>query len=128
MDHLELTGGVSYDRVHYPRDIDTAPVSNSEADTDQVSPKAGIIWSPFDTTHLRAAYTRSLGGVFDDTSVRLEPVQVAGFTQAFRSIAPESVIGLVPGTRFTTYGAGLDQQFKGNTYVSIDAEHCDGRW
>jgi hypothetical protein len=54
--------------------------------------------------------------------VRLEPVQVAGFTQAYRSIAPESVIGLVPGTRFTTYGVGLDQSFPTSTYVSIDGE------
>jgi len=60
--------------------------------------------------------------VFYDTSVRLEPTQVAGFNEAFRSIIPESVVGLVPGTRFTTYGVGLDRSFKSNTYLSIDGE------
>jgi len=121
-DQVELTGGLSYDHLHYPLDIDTSPISNAEADKDQVSPKAGIIWSPLPDTHLRGAYTRSLGGVFYDTSVRLEPTEVAGFNQAFRSIIPESVVGLVPGSRFTTYGAGLDQSFPTKTYLSIDAQ------
>jgi len=121
-DQLQLTAGVSYDRLHYPRDIDTSPISNEETHKDQVSPKLGMIWSPLPDTHLRAAYTRSLGGLFSDASVRLEPVQIAGFNQAFRSIAPESAVGLVPGTRFTTYGAGLDRSFKSNTYLNIDGE------
>jgi Tfp pilus assembly protein PilF len=121
-EQLELTGGVAYDRLHFPRDIDTQPITGAEADTDQVSPKAGVIWSPTPETHLRAAYTRSLGGAFIDSSVRLEPVQIAGFTQAFRSIAPESLIGTVPGSRFTTYGVGLDRSFKSNTYLSVEGE------
>jgi Tfp pilus assembly protein PilF len=121
-DQLQITGGVTYDRLRYPRDIDTSPITGAEAVTEQFSPKAGIVWSPTEHTHLRGAYTRSLGGVFFDSSVRLEPTQVAGFNQAFRSIIPESVVGLVPGTRFTTYGVGLDQSFKTQTYLSIDGE------
>jgi Tfp pilus assembly protein PilF len=121
-DRLQLTAGLSYDHLHYPRDIDTSPITEQQNNIDQFSPKAGVIWSPLDDTHLRAAYTRSLGGVFYDTSVRLEPTQVAGFNQAFRSVLPESVAGLVPGTRFTTYGIGLDQSFKSNTYLSIDGQ------
>jgi len=121
-DQVQLTGGVSYDRLHYPRNIDTSPITHEETDIDQVSPKAGIIWSPLPDTHFRAAYTRSLGGVFYDTSVRLEPTQVAAFNQAFRSLIPESVVGLVPGTRFTTYGVGVDQSFKWQTYLSLDGQ------
>ena len=63
--------------------------------------------------------------MFYDTSVRLEPSQVAGFNQAFRSIIPESAVGLVPGTRFTTYGLGLVQSFKSNTYLTLDGEILD---
>lgn len=126
-DQLQLTGGLSYDHLHYPRDIDTSPISTAEASLDQYSPKAGVIWSPLPDTHLRGAYTRSLGGAFYDTSVRLEPTQVAGFNQAFRSIIPESVVGLVPGSHFTTYGVGLDQAFKTRTYLSIDAELLKSR-
>ena len=123
LDSLLLVGGVSYDRLRYPRDIDTSPITGDEADISRVSPKAGIIWSPLPDTHLRGAYTRSLGGVFYDQSVRLEPTEVAGFNQAFRSIIPESVVGLVPGTRFETWGLGLDQAFKKTgTYLTIEGD------
>jgi outer membrane receptor protein involved in Fe transport len=120
-DSLLLVGGVSYDQLRYPDDIDTSPITSDEADISRVSPKAGIIWSPLPDTHLRGAYTRSLGGVFYDQSVRLEPTEVAGFNQAFRSIIPESVVGLVSGTRFETWGVGFDQAFKKTgTYLTIE--------
>ena len=102
---LQVIGGASYDHVRFPSDIDTPPIAVNEKSVDQVSPKAGLLWSPTPDTHFRAAYTRSLGGVFFDNSVRLEPVQIAGFDQAFRSIAPESAVGIVPGTRFVTFTA-----------------------
>jgi outer membrane receptor protein involved in Fe transport len=122
-DSLLLSAGVSYDHLNYPRNIDTSPITDDETSKEQVSPKAGIIWSPLPDTHLRGAYTRSLGGVFYDTSVRLEPTQVGGFNQAFRSIAPESAVGLVPGTEFETWGAGLDHSFKKTgTYFSVEGE------
>jgi tetratricopeptide (TPR) repeat protein len=107
-DDLQLTAGVSYDRLTYPRNVDTSPIEDREKSRDQVSPKAGLIWSPVKDTHLRAYYAQSLGGVFFDSSVKLEPTQIAGFNQSFRSLIPESVIGLVPGTSFETYGVGLD--------------------
>jgi len=123
LDSLQLIGGVTYDHLHFPRNIDTAPISDAEESKDQVSPKAGILWSPWKDTHLRAAYTRSLGGVFFDQSVRLEPVQVAGFNDAFRSLIPESVAGLAPGTRFETWGVGLDQRIEPTrTYFLVQGE------
>lgn len=128
-DTLRVTAGVSYDRLHYPRNLDTAPISDEEATKDQVSPKAGIVWSPWPDTHLRGAYTRSLGGVFFDNSVRLEPTQIGGFTQAYRSLVPESVAGLVPGTEFETWGAGVDHTLRRTgTYLVLQGEllHSDG--
>ena len=122
-DSLLLVGGASYDRLRYPDDIDTAPITSTESDINRLSPKAGVIWSPLPDTHLRGAFTRSLGGVFYDTSVRLEPTEVAGFNQAFRSMIPESVVGLVPGTRFETWGVGLDQAFKKTrTYLTVEGD------
>jgi hypothetical protein len=64
-----------------------------------------------------------LGGVFYDTSVRLEPVQIAGFNQAYRSLLPESAVGLVPGTSFDTYSLGFDHTFKTKTYFGIEGEY-----
>jgi outer membrane receptor protein involved in Fe transport len=120
---LRLTAGISYDRLHYPLNIDSAPIIGGEATREQFSPKVGLHWSPRQDTHLRFDYTRSLGGVFFDQSVRLEPTQVGGFNQSFRSLIPESVVGLVPGTRFETFGLGLDQNFKDTgTYLTVNAE------
>ncbi|MSU59586.1 MAG: hypothetical protein EXS35_15705 [Pedosphaera sp.] len=121
-DNLLLTAGLSYDHLYFPANVDTAPISQAQASRDKVSPKVGLLWSPAERTHLRGVYTRSLGGVFFDNSIRLEPVQVAGFSQAFRSLAPESIAGLVPGTEFETFGVGLDQSFSTRTYLTIQAE------
>jgi tetratricopeptide (TPR) repeat protein len=123
LDSLRLIGGVGYDRLHFPVNIDTSPISSQEDTTDMFTPKAAIVWSPTENTTLRGIYSRSLGGAFFDTSVRLEPTQLAGFTDAFRSLIPESVAGLVPGTKFETFGAGLDQKFGTGTYVTVQGEY-----
>jgi tetratricopeptide (TPR) repeat protein len=122
LESLRLTAGVSYDRLEYPENIDTSPIIDDETSKDQFSPKAGIVWQPFGDTYIRGAYTRSLGGVFFDTSIRLEPTQVAGINQAFRSLIPESVVGLVPGTRFETWGAGINQRLKSGLYLDVFGE------
>jgi Tfp pilus assembly protein PilF len=123
LEGLRLTAGASYDHLHYPENIDTAPITSAETSRDQVSPKLGLTYTPWEETRLRGAYTRSLGGVFFDTSVRLEPTQVGGFNQSFRSLIPESVAGLVPGTSFETWGVGLDQSFKKTgTYLVLEGQ------
>ena len=121
-DPLWLTAGLSYDHLRYPRNIDSPPVSAEEKTTDRVSPKAGLIWMPGPATTIRGAYTRSLGGLFYDNSVRLEPVQVAGFNQAYRSLIPESVEGTIAGSRFETFDLGLEQRLKTRTYLVLSAE------
>lgn len=119
---LQIVAGVTYDRLSYPKNQEISPLSQGEEDLSRVSPKAGIIWTPFNHTTFRGAYTRSLGGVFFDNSYRLEPTTVGGFNQAFRSLAPESSVGNVPGTRFETFGLGFDQSFPTRTYLTISAE------
>src|SRR5204862_3136559 len=122
LDSLWLTAGLSYDRLRYPRNVDSPPVSTEEKTSERVSPKAGFIWTPGRTTTLRGAYTRSLGGLFYDTSVRLEPVQIAGFSQAYRSLIPESIAGAVSGSRFETLDFGIEQRLKSSTYVVLGVE------
>jgi len=118
LDSLQVTAGLSYDRLHFPRNIDVPPITDEEATRYRPAPKAGLLWSPLTNTTLRAVYTRSLGGVFFDNSVRLEPTQIAGFNQAFRSLIPESVVGTIPGSRFETLGVALDQKFNRGTYFT----------
>jgi outer membrane receptor protein involved in Fe transport len=122
---LQLTAGVTYDYLSYPQNQEIAPIGGDDSDRSQISPKAGLIWTPRTNTVIRGAYTRSLGGVFFDNSLRLEPTQVGGFNQSFRSLIPESVVGNVPGTRFETFGLGFDQKFGSGTYLTIAGEVLD---
>ena len=117
-----FSGGLSFDWLRYPENIDLPPVTSRELEKSAWSPKAGVIWEPARGVRVRAAYTRSLGGLYYDQSVRLEPTQVAGFNQAFRSLIPESVAGLVPGTEFATWNLGYSQRLPSGTYLGLDGE------
>jgi Flp pilus assembly protein TadD len=121
-DPLQLIGGVAYDQLTYPENFQTVPVSGDTKTEHQVSPKAGFIWIPLDNTTIRFVYTRSLGGASPDQSYQLEPSQVAGFIQSYRSIIPESVVGPVPGASFETYGFSLEQKFSTGTYLGVSGE------
>jgi Tfp pilus assembly protein PilF len=122
LEPLRLTAGVSYDSLNFPRNIDTTPITGEQENKDQVSPKVGLVLTPWEDASLRAVYTRSLGGLFFDQSIRLEPTQIAGFNQTFRSLIPESAVGLVPGTGFETASVGFDQKFSTGTYLGVEAE------
>jgi outer membrane receptor protein involved in Fe transport len=119
---LLLTAGVSYDRLYYPQNFRTSPLASEQETDDQVSPKAGVIWTPLKNTVLRGAYTRSLGGVSFDQSFQLEPSQVAGLNQAYRSLIPEAVAGAIASPHFETWGVALDQKFNSRTYFGVQAE------
>ncbi len=121
-DNLTLTGGASFDHLDFPENADFAPVSLRETSREQISPKAGVLFSPWKRGLFRAGYTRSLGGLFFDNSVRLEPTQVGGFNQAFRSLIPESAAGLLAGAEFETASLGFDQSFARGTFFGLEAE------
>jgi cytochrome c-type biogenesis protein CcmH/NrfG len=118
-DPLRLVAGVTYDKLDYPENISAPPVSERELSKDQVSPKAGFYWTPTKDTTVHGLYARSLGGVYFDTSIRIEPTQLAGFNQAFRSVTPESFEGLIPGSEFQTFGLGVEQKLPTRTYVTL---------
>lgn len=127
-DSLLLVGGLSYDNLHMPDGISSAPINSHSKTLNQVSPKAGLIWTPARNTTVRAAYTRSLSGFLSDQNQRIEPTQVAGFNQAYRSIIPESVDGLNDGSQFDTYQLSIEQKFDTGTYFSLAGEilYSDG--
>jgi hypothetical protein len=68
-----------------------------------------------------------LGGVTFDQSFRLEPVQVAGFNQAFRSIIPESVAGANAAARFGTWGLSFEQKAGRGTFLGVSAEVLESK-
>jgi len=121
-DPLQLIGGVAYDRLSFPENFSSAPISGTGQTVNKISPKAGLIWTPLDGTTFRFAYTRSLSGASLDQSYQLEPSQVAGFVQSYRSIIPESVVGPVPGANFETYAFSLEQKFSTGTYLGVSGD------
>jgi Flp pilus assembly protein TadD len=126
-DGLLLVAGLSYDRLAYPENFRAPPVNGNENRTDHLSPKAGFIWTPWKETTVRGAYTRSLGGVTFDQSFQLEPSQIAGFNQTFRSLIPESVAGALSAQRFETIGLALDQKLATRTYIGFSGEWLRSR-
>jgi outer membrane receptor protein involved in Fe transport len=122
-DSLRLTAGADYDWEHFPLNIESAPFSSAETDRGRVSPKAGIDWTFWQNTRLRLDYTRSMSGMINDGSTLIEPSQVAGFNQEFRSLIPESAgFGTAPATMFETWGLGVDHKFSTGTYVDVEGQ------
>jgi Tfp pilus assembly protein PilF len=121
-DPLSLTVGLSYDSLQQPADVATTPFVDQEKTASQISPKAGFIWTPIAGTTLRAAYTRSLSGLGGGQNDQLEPTEVAGFNQAYRSLIPESAVGDTSGSRFDTYNISLEQKFQTGTYLTLSGE------
>jgi Tfp pilus assembly protein PilF/outer membrane receptor protein involved in Fe transport len=116
---LQLIAGLTYDHLTYPRNFRFAPISPDQETTDKLSPKAGLIWRPALNTTVRFAYTRALSGASLDQSFQLEPSQIAGFIQSYRSIIPESVSGPNAGAQFETFGLSLEQKLGTGTYLGL---------
>jgi tetratricopeptide (TPR) repeat protein len=122
-DHLWLIGGMTYDHLQLPEDFLYAPLSSRTETKDRFLPKAGLIWTPCADTTVRFAYTKSLGGVSLEQSYRLEPAQVAGFTQAYRDVIPETAAGgPTPGADFDTYDIAFEQKLFRTTYLGLSGE------
>lgn len=119
---LLLIGGITYDRVTFPENYRYAPISDLETTRDQISPKAGFIFTSALKTIVRAAYYRALGGVSLDQSFRLEPSQVAGFNQAYRSLIPESVAGANAAPQFETWAVSLEQKLGHGAFLGLSGE------
>jgi len=119
---LQLIGGITYDRITFPENFRIAPLSGSDTTEDQISPKAGLIWTPLKKTTVRFAFTHSLSGASLDQSFQIEPSQVAGFIQNYRSVIPESIAGGNAGARFETYDLSLEQKFGTGTYLGVSGE------
>lgn len=117
---LSLTGGFGYDQLQYPENFRLAPVSSGESSAHLDSPKLGLLAEPLPGMTVRSAYTKSLGGASFDESILLEPTEVAGFTQVYRTLIPENVVGEIAGPHYENEGIALQQKFKTGTYLGID--------
>jgi tetratricopeptide (TPR) repeat protein len=113
---LTLIGGVGWDRVEHPDNFRNPPVNDQQRVDEMFSGKFGFTLTPSRWVNVRGAYTEGLGGVTFDESVRLEPSQVAGFNQAYRTILSESIAGSVEAPHFKTWGLALDGALPSRTW------------
>ena len=116
---LSITGGVTYDDMRYPDNFRSPPLNNRQRKLEKVSPKAGFIMQPWKGATIRGAYAEAISGTSFDESIRLEPTQIAGFLQAYRSITSESLIGSVAGSNYRFSGLSFEQKLPTRTYVGV---------
>ncbi len=132
-DHWRLTNcltvhaGVTYDDMEYPENFRNPPVSDRQTSLDRVSPKIGFTLSPSPLFTMRGVYTEFVSGVSFDESIRLEPTQMAGFTQAFRSTISEDVLGSIEGAKFKVIGISLESKLPTRTYLGADWTQVEQR-
>jgi hypothetical protein len=127
LDRVWLTGGLAYDDMSYPLNFRNPPLTTGQDHRSQLGPKAAIVWEPVPQVTLRGMFSRSLGGVSLDESYRLEPTQLAGFPQTFRTLISESVVGSVSAPEYDIYAGALDFKFPTKTYAGVQVEQLDSK-
>ncbi len=116
---LTLIGGISWDSIDHPDNFRNPPVNDRQRSDRRLSGKAGFIVNPSRWFQMRGAFTQGIGGVSFDESVRLEPVQIAGFNQSYRTIISESIAGSVETPRFQSMGLSLEGMLPTRTWWGI---------
>lgn len=113
---LTLIGGASWDHVEHPDNFRNAPVNNLQRDDEEFSGKFGFTYTPLSCVTFRGMYAGGLGGVSFDENVRLEPVQIAGFSQAYRTVISESIAGSVEAPKYDIWGLSAEGNFATRTW------------
>jgi len=122
VDNLMLIGGLAYDVLDYPANFRRPSLESSESHKEHWSPKAAMIWDLSPRVRVRGIFSQAVGGVSYDESVRLEPTQLAGFSQSFRSLISESLAGSVEAPVYQIAGVALDFRPGTNTWLSLQTE------
>ncbi len=113
---LTLIGGVTWDHIDHPENFRRAPVSAASRTDSKLSGKFGFTYEPSRYFMLRGLYSEALGGVTFDESIRLEPVQLAGFNQAYRTVISESLQGSVEAPRYQIMGISVEGSAPSRTW------------
>lgn len=108
MPTLSIVSGLSWDYIDHPENFRNPPLSDRQRTDEALSGKLGFTWSPSEWFTLRGAAAQGLGGLTYDESVRLEPSQIAGFGQAYRTIISESIAGSVETPNYSILGLAAE--------------------
>jgi tetratricopeptide (TPR) repeat protein len=114
--HLTLIGGVAWDTMDHPDNFRNPPVNDSQRNDHNLSGKLGFTYEPSRNFTLRGVAAEGLGGLTFDESVRLEPVQLAGFNQAYRTVISESLAGSVEAPLYQTFGLSAEGRLATRTW------------
>lgn len=113
---LTLIGGASWDRVEHPDNFRNPPVNDLQREDEEFSGKFGFTYTPSRWLIVRGMYAGGLGGVSFDENVRLEPVQIAGFNQAYRTVLSESIAGSVEAPVYDIWGLSAEGMLTTRTW------------
>ncbi|MGF1450709.1 MAG: TonB-dependent receptor domain-containing protein [Opitutales bacterium] len=117
---LSLIGSLTFDRMHVPDGILNLPLSNAERTESQVSPKAGIVWTPTTQLTLRGYIGRGMSGFGIEDQLRLEPSQVAGHVSAYTSLIPSGLApGTIPGATIDSLAVTGDYHLDHQTFFNL---------
>ena len=113
---ITLIAGASWDHIEHPENFRNPPVSDRQSEVERLNGKFGFTLSPSRWFTMRGVYSEGLGGVTFDESVRLEPTQLAGFNQAFRTIISESIAGSVETPLYKNWGLSIEGSLPTRTW------------
>ena len=122
---LTVLAGAAWDRVDRPENFRQPPVSMRQVESEKTSGKLGFTLIPSPAITVRGVYSESMGGVSFDETVRLEPVQLAGFNQAFRTVIAESLVGSVEAPVYKNVGVSASGAAPTRTWWSLSFNRID---
>ena len=117
--HLTLMGGITWDAINHPDNFRNPPVNDSQRNDERLSGKFGFTYEASRWITLRGAAAEGLGGLTFDESVRLEPVQLAGFNQAYRTVIAESLAGSVETPFYQMLGLSAEGSLPTRTWWGV---------
>ena len=112
---FDLQGGATYAHLHLSGSPLSIPFLENTESFDEVSPKAGFIFTPTNDTTVRGAFFESIGSSGIRELEVIEPTIVGGFNQSF--------FDFFPGTRARNFALGIDQKLPFETYVGVEGLH-----
>ena len=116
-------GGVAWDWLQRPENFRNPPLSGGTTVDQRVSGRAAFTYSPNSWFTARGIFSQGLGGLSFDESVRLEPVQLGGFSQSFRTVLSESIAGSVEAPEFDTWGLSISGVLPTRTWWGVSVQN-----
>lgn len=116
---LTAIGGVAWDTINHPDNFRNPPVNTDQKSDQNVGGKLGFTYQLSKKVTFRGLAAEGLGGLSFDESVRLEPAQLAGFNQAYRTVISESIAGSVEAPTYRIAGLSAEGVLPTRTWWGV---------